>query len=154
MSWSSWNDLNHVLKRRQAMFTYLSTYPVGQPAKAYMYCGTGLVNHSRDRGQHRPVPPWPAWRRVRCCTGRDGTTCFPSLHVYTSQQNYNMFQKNTMHLKFSVSSTNFTILFSGDSDSEPPMQLLLLFFKASMIHIFVRIELVFSPSTTAFSSDL
>ncbi|WZZ05118.1 hypothetical protein YC2023_091039 [Brassica napus] len=46
--------------------------PAGQPAKVYIFCGTGLGRHFEDRSPRGTGPLLPARRLTRCGTGRNG----------------------------------------------------------------------------------
>ncbi|KAF2548495.1 hypothetical protein F2Q70_00021276 [Brassica cretica] len=48
---------NHVLKRSGVICLFVILCPVGRSAKAYMFCGTGLVSHFEDRSPRGPDPP-------------------------------------------------------------------------------------------------
>ncbi|KAF3543951.1 hypothetical protein DY000_02009302 [Brassica cretica] len=49
--------LNHVLKRSGTIYPFVILCPAGRSAKAYMFCGTGLVSHFEDRSPRGPDPP-------------------------------------------------------------------------------------------------
>ena len=55
--------------------------PAGRPAKAYMFCGTGLGRHFKDRIPRGTGPLWPARWLTRRGTGRNGTGK-PVWHLY------------------------------------------------------------------------
>ena len=55
--------------------------PTGRPAKAYIFCGTGLGWHFEDRSPRETGLMWPARRLTRRGTGRNGMAK-PVWHLY------------------------------------------------------------------------
>lgn len=90
VSWSSWNDLNNVLKRPEAaeaiwiitwsvlMCVLSITCTAGRLTKVFTYYGVGLGSYLGDHCLSGLDPTWSARGPEQIGTGH--TTCLPSLN--------------------------------------------------------------------------